>query len=110
MKRRFIVPHPPGPIPFGVGGPDDQKPPPVVGRNPHPPAGSNLQPRLPGDPTKAISDALGAAVQKFVHDVLPAGEILLGAVLVVVGLLLATGLAGKGAKVGAFVATRGAIK
>lgn len=105
MKRRIIA-HPSGPgllDGHGIGAPRT-----IPGGTPvHPvlpPA-----PRLP-DQTKAISDALGAAVQKFVHDILPAGEVLLGAVLVVVGLLVATGLAGKGVKVGAFAATRGVIK
>ena len=106
MKRR-IVAHPSGPgllDSHGIGAPRTV------------PGGTPAHPVLPPAPdpvagaTKQISDALGAAVQKFVHDILPAGEVLLGAVLVVVGLLLATGLAGKGAKVGAFVATRGAIK
>ena len=108
MKRR-IVAHPPGPgllDGHGIGAPRT-----VPGGTPAHPV--IPRPNLP-DPvagaTKNISDALGTAVQKFVHDILPAGEVLLGAVLVVVGLLLATGLAGKGAKVGAFVATRGVIK
>lgn len=109
MKRRIIA-HPPGLVSLlnghGRGGPT------VPGGTPAHPA-IPPAPSLPNPTsgaTKAISDALGSAVQKFVQDILPPAEVLLGAVLVVVGLLFATGQMGKVGKAGVFVATRGVIK
>ena len=97
MKRRIVV-HPggrPGLLDsHGIGAPRT-----IPGGTPvHPVIPRPTLPDPVAGATKNISDALGAAMQKFVRDVLPAGEVLLGAVLLVVGLLLATGLAGKGAK------------
>lgn len=99
MKRRRIVVHPSGPgliDTHGIGAPRVAPP---------------MQQR-PGtfDPTKTISDALGTAFQRAVNDLLSPGEVLLGAVLIVVGLLIATGQMGKVGKAGVFVASRGAIK
>lgn len=108
MKRR-IIRHPSrlGLLDsHGIGGPSIYGPGrPGLGPRAQPPSFSN-----PFDITKTISDALGAAFQRAVNDLLSPGEVLLGAVLIVVGLLVATGQMGKVGKAGVFVASRGAIK
>ena len=106
-KRRY---HPAGSVsivgPAGRGGPD--------------PGGGLLGPAVPLNPfapgspganaagqqanaaanaaTKAIGDALGSAAQASARELLYAGEVLVGVLLIVVGLLLATGLAGRAAR------------
>lgn len=110
MKRRRIVAHPSGPgllDAHGIGGPAIYGP----GRSaPGPraqaPGFSNPLDQI----TKNIGDALGAAFQRAVNDLLSPGEVLLGTVLIVVGLLIATGQMGKVGKTGLFVASRGIIK
>lgn len=112
MKRRYILAKPPR---EGTGLLDAHG----IGAPRTVPGGTPVHPVLPGQPgfpdptagaTKAIGDALGSSIQKAVAQLLPAGEVLLGAVLLVVGLLLATGQMGNVGRAGVFVASRGVIK
>ena len=117
MKRR-VVAHPTGPGLLhmaGRGGPGPPGPGGVLGP---------IMPIIPGAPgtppnqagQKALSDLqqlqqqLSSAIQSAVAKFLPAGEILIGVLLMVAGLLLATGMAGRGAKLGLTAATRGLVK
>lgn len=116
MKRRYLVAHPPGAPVIGsrgmsgpgLGGPIPQDP-----NRPQPPNPAPLPavrlPQLP-DPLAGVGDAIGKATT----GLLSSGEILIGVLLILVGLLLATGLGPKaaraGAKAGVMAATRGAVR
>lgn len=105
MKRR-IVAHPTGPgllHTAGRGGPGIIPP---GHANPAP------KPRTPplSNPLDAITQQLSGAVQSAVGKIIPAGEVFIGVALIVVGLLLATGLAGRGGRVALSAATRGLVK
>jgi len=73
-----------------------------------------INPIAPGSPpANAAGDALnsvGAAILQAVKQFLAPGQIMLGVGFIVVGLLLATGQAGRVARTGVGVATRGAIR
>jgi hypothetical protein len=96
--RRVVGPNGPGlrPEPWGRGGPSPA-PTPLNPQNPRPgiPPPSNPHPSGPGlpDPLAGLGEPIAAAIDKARTDFVAAGSVLLGAVLVVVGLLLATGAA-----------------
>ena len=105
MRRGvWRVAHPAGPPILSMGGRGGPSKPAQPGTNPAP---------LPlPNPIDAVTGPLTNAANAVARDTVAAGAVLLGVVLVLVGLLLASGWAGpvaRGAgRAGLFAATRGA--
>lgn len=87
--------------PQGRGGP--------VPVDPHKQKPVNPPLQLP-NPVAGLTDALGRGIQLLTTDVVSGGEVLIGVVLVLAGLMIATGMAGRTVHGAARVASRGVIR
>lgn len=116
--RRRLVRHPSGPGLIRTAGHGGPAPGPGGVLGPAMPVVPGAPGTVPNQQAQAalgqLQQQLAGAVQSVVASVLGPGQVLLGVVLVVAGLLLATGQLQRGARAGAriglFAATRGAVR